>query len=145
MAFAHSGCCSWHGGVRGDGCGCNDGTPLSSTCAPYYTCTAAPQQNTAPVGNSSPGTTTNTYTAPIYTIPTNTPMPIQPSDTPTPTPTVTPTLKPTEAPTQAPTAVPTTAVLGSNTTSNGFVAFLLVILAPIIIIGSLWWGKKISK
>lgn len=32
--FARSGCCSWHGGVCG--CGCCDGTPLSSTCAPYY-------------------------------------------------------------------------------------------------------------
>lgn len=33
---ARSGCCSWHGGVCG--CGCCDGTPLSSTCAPYYPC-----------------------------------------------------------------------------------------------------------
>lgn len=31
---ARSGCCSSHGGVCG--CGCCDGTPLSSTCAPYY-------------------------------------------------------------------------------------------------------------
>lgn len=31
---ARSGCCSHHGGVVG--CGCGDGTPLSSTCAPYY-------------------------------------------------------------------------------------------------------------
>ena len=31
---ARSGCCSWHGGVCG--CGCCDGSPLSSTCAPYY-------------------------------------------------------------------------------------------------------------
>jgi len=40
---AHSGCCSWHGGVcsyecPGGGIGyhCCDGTPLSATCAPYY-------------------------------------------------------------------------------------------------------------
>jgi len=33
-ALAHSGCCSHHGGVVG--CGCGDGTSLSSTCAPYY-------------------------------------------------------------------------------------------------------------
>lgn len=33
-AEARSGCCSHHGGVCG--CGCCDGTPLSSTCAPYY-------------------------------------------------------------------------------------------------------------
>jgi len=31
---ARRGCCSWHGGVCG--CRCCDGTPLSSTCLPYY-------------------------------------------------------------------------------------------------------------
>jgi len=31
---ARRGCCSWHGGVCG--CQCCDGTPLSSTCLPYY-------------------------------------------------------------------------------------------------------------
>jgi len=35
---ARSGCCSHHGGVQSNGCGCNDGTPLSATCAPYYSC-----------------------------------------------------------------------------------------------------------
>lgn len=49
--LARSGCCSWHGGVcsyqcpygGGTGYGCCDGTPLSSTCAPYYSsCPAAP-------------------------------------------------------------------------------------------------------
>jgi hypothetical protein len=38
-ALARSGCCSHHGGVQVNGCGCNDGTSLSSTCAPYYVCT----------------------------------------------------------------------------------------------------------
>ena len=33
-ALARSGCCSHHGGVCG--CGCCDGSSLSSTCAPYY-------------------------------------------------------------------------------------------------------------
>lgn len=40
---AHSGCCSWHGGVcsyqcshGGIGYCCCDGTSLSATCAPYY-------------------------------------------------------------------------------------------------------------
>lgn len=32
--LARSGCCSYHGGVCG--CGCCDGSSLSSTCAPYY-------------------------------------------------------------------------------------------------------------
>lgn len=31
---ARQGCCSHHGGVCG--CGCCDGSALSSTCAPYY-------------------------------------------------------------------------------------------------------------
>ncbi|MFA6475663.1 MAG: hypothetical protein WCV88_05735 [Patescibacteria group bacterium] len=53
-AFARSGCCSWHDGVRSDGCGCNDGTALSSTCAPYYQCTSS----------SSYGSTS--YTAPSF-------------------------------------------------------------------------------
>src|SRR5476651_698892 len=33
-SYARSGCCSHHGGVSG--CGCADGSPLSSTCLPYY-------------------------------------------------------------------------------------------------------------
>lgn len=82
--LARSGCCSSHQGVRADGCGCNDGTPLSSTCAPYYACTA----NEEPVRNV------------IY--PTSTPYPtrvptLKPKSTPTPTNTPTPTLSPTPA------------------------------------------------
>jgi len=34
QATARRGCCSHHGGVGN--CQCNDGTPLSPTCAPYY-------------------------------------------------------------------------------------------------------------
>lgn len=37
---ARSGCCSHHGGVQSSGCGCNDGTSLSATCSPYYSCTS---------------------------------------------------------------------------------------------------------
>ena len=66
-AYARSGCCSHHGGVVG--CGCGDGTSLSSTCLPYY-----------------PQCSNNNYVAPVYT----------PSPTlkPTPKPTVKPTKKP---------------------------------------------------
>ncbi len=46
--YARQGCCSHHGGVSSDGCGCNDGTPLSDTCAPYYVCTTN-TNNQAPV------------------------------------------------------------------------------------------------
>lgn len=81
LVDARSGCCSYHNGVRADGCGCNDGTPLSSTCAPYYQC------------NSGRVTPTNTpIPLPTWTpVPTYTPIP---SDTPTPTVTITP--KPTK-------------------------------------------------
>lgn len=79
--FARSGCCSHHGGVCG--CGCCDGSPLSSTCAPYY-----PECS----GNSN-------YVAPVYEYnhPTNTPVP--PTSTPTPFPTE--TLTSTDVPNQA--------------------------------------------
>jgi hypothetical protein len=56
--YAHSGCCSHHGGVSG--CGCADGSPLSQTCAPYYpecstgAAQTAPQTQTAPVVYSTP-------------------------------------------------------------------------------------------
>lgn len=82
--LARSGCCSHHQGVRADGCGCNDGTPLSSTCAPYYTCTA--------------------NEAPAYVYPTSTPYPtriptLRPTSTPIPTFTPSPTLTETPTPT----------------------------------------------
>ncbi|MFA5792187.1 MAG: hypothetical protein WC884_04110 [Candidatus Paceibacterota bacterium] len=44
---AKSGCCSYHGGVKSNGCGCNDGTSLSATCAPYYpSCNSKNNSNT---------------------------------------------------------------------------------------------------
>ena len=41
-AYARSGCCSHHGGVGA--CGCNDGTPFSATCAPYYPSCTEPKR-----------------------------------------------------------------------------------------------------
>ena len=70
---ARSGCCSHHGGVNG--CQCGDGSPLSTTCLPYY-----------PECNAGGGTT--------YVDPTNTPIP-WPTRTPTPWPTNTDTPTPT--------------------------------------------------
>lgn len=149
-AFAHSGCCSHHGGVQANGCGCNDGTPLSSTCAPYYTCNTT-QSNTS--------TTTNSY-QPVYVAPTYTPVPLPPTYTPVPLPTATPTpettAKPTPTPTSkptptpikntpTPTIAPTTAVLGAETKADITRGFFVVLLAPIVIIGSLWWGRKATK
>ncbi len=54
-AEARSGCCSYHGGVQSSGCGCNDGTPLSATCAPYYSCTSySPTPVSIPAPKPSP-------------------------------------------------------------------------------------------
>lgn len=87
---ARSGCCSHHGGVCG--CGCCDGTSLSSTCAPYY-----PECNRT----SQPVV--------IKTYPTNTPRPLLPIATKKllPTNTTAPTLVPTTANEISPTRVPT--------------------------------------
>jgi len=80
--LARSGCCSHHDGVRADGCGCNDGSPLSSTCAPYYVCSSSAQQQ-----------------APSQIIPT------QVQNTSIPTKIIIPTTTPTQAPTS--TSIPT--------------------------------------
>ena len=101
--LARSGCCSHHGGVMSNGCGCNDGTPLSSTCAPYYVCT----QDEAPVQEI------------VY--PTSTPYPTKvPTKQPTPTPTntPTPTIEPTATPTPIPTNTPTPTVAIPTSTSQ---------------------------
>jgi len=58
---ARSGCCSWHGGVCG--CQCCDGTPLSSTCLPYY-----PE-----CGGGFPSYDIPSYDIPSYDIPSYTP------------------------------------------------------------------------
>ena len=71
-AEARSGCCSHHDGVMSNGCGCNDGTPLSNTCAPYYTCS----ENTAPVATAQP----------VYIPPTKVPY-VAPTSLPTRVPT----------------------------------------------------------
>lgn len=100
---ARSGCCSHHGGVCG--CGCCDGTGLSSTCAPYY-----PECN----GGSAPMVqqvvtqpTAIPTKRPVTTrVPTKVPTRIL-TATNTPTPTVTPTNIPTKQET------PTTEVVES--------------------------------
>lgn len=59
---ARSGCCSWHGGVRSDGCGCNDGSALSATCAPYYSCSSGYSGNN--YSNYTPSYAPTTHTCP---------------------------------------------------------------------------------
>src|SRR5207248_4632485 len=81
-ADARSGCCSHHGGVCG--CGCCDGTSLSSICAPYY-----PQCNSTTTSNSQGLPTTE---PPVTQQPTVTRVQFIPRPTATRTPTSTPTV-----------------------------------------------------
>lgn len=86
--FARSGCCSHHRGVCG--CGCCDGTPLSSTCASYYPeCNQPAQVKEEPA--YIPPTATPYQTSTPY--PTNTSIP---TETPIPSPTKINTPKPTK-------------------------------------------------
>ena len=100
IAEARSGCCSWHEGVRGDGCGCNDGTPLSSTCAPYYSCTANQpiEEESLYIAPTTVPTAIPTRVWPTFTpYPTRKPLPIRTPPitmTPSPTSTPSPTMKP---------------------------------------------------
>ena len=70
-AYARSGCCSHHGGVSSDGCGCNDGTSLSDTCAPYYSCTANSYYQAPIIQNTEIPIAVPTKVTP----PTSTPLP----------------------------------------------------------------------
>ena len=120
FAFARSGCCSHHGGVCG--CGCCDGTGLSSTCAPYYPeCSGgAVEEQPVYVPPVIPTHIPTIAVLPTRIPPTRVPpthIPTQkptrqPTPTQKPTPTVTPSLIPTatitEIPTSVPTSIPTT-------------------------------------
>lgn len=83
-------CCFHHGGVYG--CFCCDGTPLSSTCLPYY-----PQ-----CLNNNKQTQEEIYIPKYQIQPINTPI-ILPTNTPIPTSTSSPTPKLTPTLTQTPT------------------------------------------
>ena len=98
LAFARSGCCSHHQGVCG--CGCCDGTPLSSTCAPYYSECNRPAQ---------------IEEKPIYILPTATPYP---TSTPYPTYTPTPTKTPTPFPIKTNTPKPTKKIVKPTLTKS---------------------------
>ncbi len=131
-AFARSGCCSRHQGVCG--CGCCDGTPLSSTCAPYYPGCSG--------GNSS----NSNYVAPIY-LPTNTPVP------PTATPYPTNTPMPTETPIPTITSTPivnsannTQEVAGASSSSNsGIGPTILVLILILGVIGFVYKSRNKSQ
>jgi len=105
--LARSGCCSSHNGVRSDGCGCNDGTPLSSTCAPYYQCNSGSNQNTVRQVYEAP--TSIPYIPP----PTKVPL-IFPTLTPVPTNTPVSTSTITEIPIPKPTRIVVNKVNGAK-------------------------------
>jgi hypothetical protein len=99
--LARSGCCSHHGGVMANGCGCNDGTPLSSTCAPYYVCTANQPQYVPKVQQETVYPTTSPIPTKVYIRPNSTPTrkpTIKPTATPSSTPSLIPTLKLSDTP-----------------------------------------------
>lgn len=95
---ARSGCCSHHGGVCG--CGCCDGTSLSTTCAPYY-----PQCN-GPISTPKP-------TPKPTVVPTRK---ASPKTTSTPIPTPKPSVIPSPDAVVVPTSTPT--VLGTTTSES---------------------------
>ena len=84
---ARSGCCSHHGGVCG--CGCCDGSALSTTCAPYYpecsrTVNVVPIMTIKPIINTPRPTPRIIATpSPLYT-PISTPTILQKLPTSTP-------------------------------------------------------------
>lgn len=140
IVFARSGCCSHHGGVCG--CGCCDGTSLSSTCAPYYPECSQPKY-VAPTITKAPV---------IFTAKPSTPKPSTPKPTiiPTQTPTPTLTIKPTYSPTLEPevkaasienTAIPTAQSEKSDFNSKETVIGLGIL--GTIAGGSLWIIKKL--
>lgn len=89
--LVRSGCCSHHGGVCG--CGCCDGTSLSTTCAPYY-----PQCNSTVV------------------------VPKVVETPPTPKPTYSP-IKPSVRPTVVPTSSPTNILQSNSSDSDSDMAY----------------------
>ena len=120
MVEARSGCCSHHGGVCG--CGCCDGSSLSSTCAPYYPQCDGP----APTINPTPK-------------PTFIPLPtIKPSPKVTSTPIPTITSRATPLPSVLPTVEPTSTphVLGANTSNSISSNWTTVIVASLVGVGA---------
>jgi hypothetical protein len=135
--FARSGCCSHHQGVCG--CGCCDGSPLSSTCAPYYPECSRPAY-VAPIVTAAPVVITLRPTIkPIVTL-APTPRPTIKA-TSTPVSTLTPTsssevqgasTQNTPTPIPSPTSTPAPLTTGGTI---GALAFLAVIIGlPIWIV-----------
>jgi len=134
---ARSGCCSHHNGVCG--CGCCDGTPLSSTCAPYYPeCNGGGEE---PTQTSQPIYIPLTST-PYIPLPTNTPILI-PTNTPIPLPTNTPASSNTPIPTEGTSPTPTSAVLGETTTQESSAGGTIASLA--LIGGALYGINRYRK
>lgn len=131
--YARSGCCSHHSGVCG--CGCCDGTPLSTTCAPYYPECSQPVY-IAPTATKVPISNTPTPSTPKPTI-----LPIQ---TPTVKPTLSPSLEPeVKSVTTENTPNPTVRPDKSEVSSSDVLIFLGVFAA--VIGGLIWIIRKIIK
>jgi hypothetical protein len=120
---ARSGCCSHHGGVCG--CGCCDGSSLSSTCAPYYPECNAPIPTQKPTPKPTP-------------IPTPKPSP-KPSLSPSPSPIPSPSVTPTSVPVSTPT------VLGDKTSESGSSNWTTAIVASLVGAGAYHLATKGKK
>lgn len=122
---ARSGCCSHHGGVCG--CGCCDGSGLSSTCAPYYPeCSGGgrvviPTSKPIIIPTRIPTQRPTPTYKPIPTlkpiiIPTLRPIPtLKPTRIPSIKPSPTEIILPTKIPSITPSPIPTKSVIPTTT------------------------------
>ena len=132
--YAWPGCCSSHGGVCG--CGCCDGTSLSTTCAPHYPECSQPTYTAAPI-------IITPTVAPI----THTPVPATPKPTLIPTPIETPVVTSTpevQVGVTRSTSIPSSASPNNNSSPwGGFIS--LTILALIGYLVFRWFKKRGMK
>lgn len=122
VAQARQGCCSYHSGVRADGCSCNDGTPLSATCQPYYVCS---RDDAGAAARLPAAVTVPPTVAPIH-LPTRVPtkLPTKAAvSVLTRVPSRLPTRKPTPGPTKS-VAIPTPVHVAQPQTDDGFFGWL---------------------
>lgn len=126
--YARSGCCSHHGGVCG--CGCCDGTGLSSTCAPYYPGCSGGNSRETPIYVPEVIPTRVPPTSIPTRIPTQRPLPTRiPTATTIPTSTISPTPKPniTDMETPEPSSAPTV-----NTPHRSFFTWFFSMLSKFL-------------
>ena len=132
--YAWPGCCSSHGGVCG--CGCCDGTSLSTTCAPHYPQCSQPVYTPAQI-----------ITTPTAVPITHTPAPVTPEPTVIPIPTETPIITSTpnvQVGVAGNTPIPSSTSTNNNSSPWGGI-ISLTILALIGYLIFRWFKKRGMK